>query len=103
MIAAVSEDAAGDDEVQSEFNWSIVEADCIAGVVTLVARNMHNIIVLDGHMKCHRSRCGATSYEIAASSGFGQGKLRGCLVMPLSGKYFCAGHSDLQRLLVAIF
>ena len=55
-----------------------------------------NMFVMDGHMKCHRTRCGALRVAKLDCPGYGSDVYRGCLETPLVGALFCAAHYALQ-------
>ena len=54
------------------------------------------MFVMDGHMKCHRTRCSALRVAKLESPGYGSDVFRACLNSPLERAFFCAEHSSLQ-------
>jgi hypothetical protein len=54
------------------------------------------MFVMDGHMKCHRTRCCALRAQKIDCPGYGSDVFRGCLNTPMVHAHFCDVHTALQ-------
>ena len=67
-----------------------------AELVLFMDKVQQQMFVMDGHMKCHRTRCCAMRARKLDCPGYGSEVHRGCLETPVEGGHFCYEHASLQ-------
>jgi hypothetical protein len=67
-----------------------------AQVVLFMDNLQQQMFVMDGHMKCHRTRCCALRAQKLDCPGYGSEVRRACLNTPVEGGHFCTEHAPLQ-------
>ena len=67
-----------------------------AELVLFMDKVQQQMFVMDGHMKCHRTRCCAMRVRKLDCPGYGSEVHRGCLETPVEGGHFCYEHASLQ-------